>query len=244
MFRIGGEEDLLDLPTAGALDTPAPERPARRTERTEPISARVPESSRSAVEAPASRRRRREPRAHQQRHAGRRDRSTAPSTRRQRPGLTGLHSWIAWVNAAILTVLIVAAVIGHDPPSTTAVGRAPSTTTRQAAAAAQTVASSGDARPATTMILPKPLAHRRRSPPSDRPRPRVTVQAHLASGAPTDRPPPAPTPQGGSASPPAAIGHRVASSAAPAPRSVTPAPSQHRRAAKNSQNADAVEFGP
>jgi hypothetical protein len=243
MFRIGGEEDLLDLPTPGALDAPAPESPARRTERTEPISARVPESSRSAVEAPPSRRRRREPRADQQRHAGRRDRSTAPPTRRQRPGLTGLHSWIAWVNAAILTLLIVAAVIGHDPPSTTAVGRAPSTATRQAAAA-QTVASSVGARPATTRILPKPLAHRRHSPPSHSPRPRVAVQAHLASEAPTDRPPPAPTPQGGSASPPAAIAQPVASSSAPAPRSVAPPSSQHRRDSNNSQNAAAIEFAP
>jgi hypothetical protein len=230
MFRIGGEEDLLDRPTAPpACSSPSP--------------ATMPETSTPRAPAPTQPLRRREPRAHQDRGAGRRDRSTAPPTRRQRPGLTGLHSWIAWVNAAILIVLIVAAVIGHDPPSTTAVGRAPSTTTRQPAAA-QTVASSVGARPATTMILPKPLAHRRHSLPSHRPRPRVTVQAHLASEAPTDRPPPAPTPQGGSASPPAAIAQPVASPSAPAPRSVTPTPSQHRRAAKNSQNAAAVEFGP
>lgn len=251
MFRIGGEEELLGLPTAGALDTSAPESPARRTERTEPISARAPESSRLAVQAPAPRRRRREPRAHQRRFAGSEDHSTAPAASRQRAGLTGWHSWIAWINAGILTVLIVAAVIGHDPPSPTAAGREPPAGPKQAVAqpVASAVAPAGapvDAPPATARITPKPRAHRHDSPPSHLPRRRETNQAHVASEAPSDRPPPAPTPQDGSGSLPAAVGHQVASSAPPAPAStaITRTPRQHRREAENSQNAAAVEFGP
>lgn len=203
------------------------------------------------VRSSASRRRRREPRAHQRRSASSEDHSTAPPASRQRPGLTGWHSWIAWINAGILTVLIVAAVIGHDPPSPTTAGREPPAAPKQAVAqpVASAVAPANapvDAPPATARSIPKPRAHRHNSLPSHRPRRRATDQAHVASEAPSDRPPPTPTPQDGSASPPAAVGHRVASSAPPDPQSpsTTRAPNQRRREAENSQNAASIEFGP
>jgi len=285
MFRIGGEEELLGLPTAGALDAPAPESPARRTERTERISARVPGDSTSpppgldtrdpaaplsprlrplgreaelaasgiaedAVRSPPSRRRRREPRAHQRRSAGSQDRSTASPTRRQRPGLTGWHSWIAWINAGILTVLIVAAVIGHDPPPITAMVREPPITPKQAgaqplASAAAPADASVDAQPATASIAPKPRVHRHDSPASHRPHLRLTVHAHQASATPSGREAPPPIAQR-SATPPEAVGHRVASSAPPDPasRRTTRTPRRRRREAENSQNAASVEFGP
>jgi hypothetical protein len=286
MFRIGGEEELLDLPAAGALDAPALKSPARRTERTEPISARVPGDSMSTppgpdtqdpaeplspslrplgreaeiaasgidddgLRSPPSRRRRREPRAHRRRSTGSEDHSIAPPAGRQRAGLTGWHGWIAWINAGILTVLIVAAVIGHDPPSPTAAEREPAAAPKQAVAQplASAVAPAGapvDAPPTTARITPKPRADRHDSLPSHLPRRRATDQAHVASEAPSDRPPPAPTPQDGSASLPAAVGHQVASSAPPAPAStaITRTPRRRRREAENNQNAAAVEFGP
>jgi hypothetical protein len=286
MFRIGGEEDLLDLPTAGALDAPAPESHVRRTERTEPISARAPRDStppppgldtrdpavplapslrppgreaelaasriaEDGVRNPPSRRRRREPRAHQRSSVGRQDRSTAAPARRHRAGPIGWQSWIASINAAILAVLIVAAVIGHDPPSTTVAAREPHATPKQAVA--QPVASAlapadapVDAPTARANITPKPRVHRPDVLPSHRARRRAADEAHMASEPPSDRSPASPTPQEGSVSPPAAAGHRVASSAPPDPasRSTPRTPIQRRREAENSQNAASVEFGP
>jgi len=285
MFRIGGEEELLGLPTEGALDASAPESPVRRTERTEPISARVPGDSTSpphgldtqdpaaqlspshrplgreaelaasgiddhGVGRPPSRRRRRRPGAHQRRSADSEDHGTAPPARRRPPGLTGWHSGIAWINAGILTVLILAAVIGHDPSSMTPAGRespaAPEQAVVQPAASAIAPASTPvDPAPATARSIPEPRVHRRDALPSNRPHPRVTAQAYQASATPADRPSPPPIVQR-SARPAAAVGRPVAASAPPDPRSpsTTRTPNQRRREAENSQNAASVEFGP
>jgi hypothetical protein len=282
MFRIGGEEDLLDLPKPGALDARSPASPTQRTERTEPISASAPGDSISpplgldtqdpaaapspslglsgsdaefaarriaedGVRSPPSRRRGREPRAHRRRSAGSRGRSTAPPVHSPRPGLTGWHSWIAWINAGILAVLIVAAVIGHDPPSTTAAGPEPPASPKQAVA--QPVASAPasartpeDTRTAPPHITPKPHVHRHEVLPSHRSLPSVTVQAHQASVTPSNR---RSSPLNVQA-PPATVGHRVASPAPPDPRSrsTTRTPPRRHQEAKNSQNAAAVEFAP
>ena len=289
MFRIGGEEDLLDRPTVApapapqpdsapipiaseppstpwragrpldadiplapgvpeqpteiltasatkVLDAPALENPPRPVQSMEPSPATVPDTSTSGVPAPAPPR---SPRAHQHHDAGRRDRSTASPTRRQHLGLTRLHSWIAWVNALILTVLIVAAVIGHDPPSTTAVGRASSTTQ----AAARPVDSSSNTGSAMSKLPPRPLIREHRGPPSHlvRHRPHLTV----ASREPTRRSPSASIPQR-YISPPVVIARRVASSpsAAPAPTSATPTANHPRADAKDPRGNPSVEFAP
>lgn len=230
--------ETLTASATKALDAPAPENP-QPVQSMEPSPATVPDTSTSGVPAPAPPLSPRSPRAHQHHDAGRRDRSTASPTRRQHPGLTRLHSWIAWVNALILTVLIVAAVIGHDPQSTTAVGRASSTTQ----AAARPVDSSSNTGSAMSKLPPRPLIREHRGPPSHpvRRRPYRTV----ASREPTRRSPSASIPQR-DISPPVAIARRVASppSAAPAPTSATPTANHPRPDAKDPRNNPSVEFAP
>jgi hypothetical protein len=234
----GVSEQPTETLTASAtkvLDAPAPENPARPVQSMEPTPATVPDTSTSGVPAPASPLSPRSPRAHRHHDAGRRDRSTASLTRRQRPGLTRLHSWIAWVNALILTVLIVAAVIGHDPQSTTAVGRASSTTP----AAARPVDSSSNTGPAMSKLPPRPLIREHRRPPSHPVRRRPP-----ASREPTRRSPSVFIPQQ-DISPPVAITRRVAPSPSAAPATSTTPIANHRRPdAKAPRGDPSVEFAP
>jgi hypothetical protein len=228
---------------AEVLDAPVAVSPVRPAQAMKPSPSAMPATSASRAPVPTPLRRR-EPRAHQNHHhAGRRDRSIASPRRRQRPGLVPLHIWIASLNALIVTMLVVAAVIGHAPPATSAVGQESPTTTRQAAA--RPVASSVNTRSATSRAIASPLTGRHHPQARRRSRTRLTAQAHRASEAPIMRPAHAPIPQR-TASPPTATAHRVASSPppAPAPTSATPPSSRHRRADENSQNAAAVEFGP
>jgi len=215
MFRIGGEEDLLDpshaaisnaperpaaaeipaQPTpvtpsaAGVLDAPASVSLARPAEGTpsygldlqypttafsvdhkpsgcdsERIADRISEDD---ITAAISLRGAQWPRANEHRDTGGLGRPTLPSAGRQRPGLTRLHIWIAWVNALILAVLIAAAVVGRDPTSTTAASREPST----AQAPARLADSFPSADPATSNSSPKPQ-HR----PPKRRRPTIPAQ--------------------------------------------------------------------
>jgi hypothetical protein len=253
MFRIGGEEDLLDRPTAvpvsapqpshtavptasqplpataraacppdagtppasataaqppespamseaAVLDVPAPDAPARGsparpaddvepspvTVLHAPVSPRLPDLDRQdpatargcsisqddvpTVVSPL--RRRRLPPHHQGRDtAVRRHRSTVAVKGRQRPRLAKLQSCIAWVNALIFTVLVVAAVIGHTPASTTAAGSEPST----AQAAARPVAPLPSTRLAGSKVLPGPRVREHRACPSRSARPHLTL---------------------------------------------------------------------
>ena len=219
MFRIGGEEDLLDpihastssapeppaaadisgqsapvTPSAvGVLDAPASVSPARPDECAHPSpTATAPDAAttsscgldprdpvaallldprasggdseriagricRDGVTASGSLRGARWPQVDEDRGGSGLGRSISPSTRLRRSGLTRLHIWIAWVNAVILAVLIVAAVVGHDPSSTTGASRGPST-----AQAPARLADSGPAGPATSNSSPKPDSKRRR----------------------------------------------------------------------------------
>lgn len=205
MFRIGGEDDLLDRPTVApatapqpdstpiprspeppfapwhsgrpldadvlvvpglseqpietlaasateALDAPALDIPTLTVQRTESTPATAPDTSTPEVPPPTSPLRPQWPRTHQHHYADRQDRSIAPSTRRRHPGLTRLHSWIAWVNALILTVLIVAAIIGHTPPSTTVTSRESSPTRT----AARPLDSLSNPRPAISNLPSRP----------------------------------------------------------------------------------------
>jgi hypothetical protein len=283
MFRIGGEEDLLDRPTAmpvpapqpshtavptasqplpataraacppdagtppespamseaAVLDVPAPDAPARGsparpaddvepspvTVLHAPVSPRLPDLDRQdpatargcsisqddvpTVVSPL--RRRRLPPHHQGKDAAvRRHRSTVAVKRRQRPRLAKLQSCIAWVNALIFTVLVVAAVIGHTPASTTAAGREPSTAPTQAAA--RPVAPLPSTRLAGSKILPEPRAREHRACPSRSARPRLTLPPRPPEAS-FKRSLPASTSRR-SASSPAAIACRVATSAA------------------------------
>lgn len=175
MFRIGSEEELLDHPPVASpspprsrraaipSDVPEPAHPPVRAacqldaatvvpagpraqrEPYEPIAGHpVPEDAIRALASPSDPRPRQARRHHD---ARRQDRVTALPTRRRGAALAGLHGWIAWVNVVILTVLVVAAAIGHDPPSTTAA----STTITQAAASP-----TAPSRPATSKIAPEP----------------------------------------------------------------------------------------
>lgn len=288
MFRIGGEDDLLDRPTVApvtapkpdsapipriseppptpgragrpldadiplapgipdqptetlrasatkVLDAPPPENPPRPVQSMEASPATVPDTSTSGIPAPASPLPPRSPRAHRHHDAGRRDRSAASVTRRQRPGLTRVHSWIAWVNALILTVLIVAAVIGHDPPSTTAVGRASSTTQT----AVRPVDSSSNTGPAMSKLPPRPLIREHRRPPSHPVHRRLSALREPSGGSPSVS-----IPQR-DISPPVAITRRVAASPSAAPAtSATPMANRRRPDAKAPRGDPSVEFAP
>jgi hypothetical protein len=260
MFRIGNEEDLLDEPMP-APSRASPPNWARTSDASEPLGAPEFPVRPADLAAPTAPRRRRKPPAHrhprmQHHRTGQQDRSRTPRTHRRRPELRGVRSWIAGVNATILIVLLVAAVIGHSPPATPATGREPPTTTRQTAAttgqtAAQPAVSSVTAQVASTGAPPSLLAHRHDRPPGHRSGSRVALQSDTASRtAMTERStsssqqPPSPP---SSTPPPAAVARPVAPSSVPAPprpAPVSPRASRHRREAENSQNAAAVEFGP
>ncbi len=143
--RAACQLDADDPPTV----VPAGSRAQR--EPYEPVAGRpVPEDAIRALASPSDPRQRQ---AHRRHNARRQDRVTALPTRRREAALAGLHGWIAWVNVVILTVLVVAAAIGHDPPSTTAA----STTITQAAASP-----TAPFRPATSKIAPEPPSGHRR----------------------------------------------------------------------------------
>ncbi len=293
MFRIGGEEDLLDRPTAVPISTPQPSTavptaskplpataraacppdagtppasataaqppeapvmseaavldvpapapargsPARPADDVEPspvtvlhapVAPRLPDLDRqdpatargcsisrddvSTVVSPL--RRRRLPRHHQGKDtAVRRHRSTVAVKGRERPRLAKLQSCIAWVNALIFTVLVVAAVIGHTPASTTATGSEPSTALTQATA--RPVAPLPSTRLAGSKILPRPRAREHRA---------CSLPASISRR---------------SASSPAAIACRVASSAA----STASAPSASHPGARDAQGTS-IGFSP
>ncbi len=95
----------------------------------------------------------------------------------QRPRLAKLHRCVAWVNALIFTVLIVAAVIGHTPASTTAASSG-ATPVRQAA---RPVAARASTRFASSRVLRGPPS--RCALPSRLPCPRLTARSgHPDSG--------------------------------------------------------------
>jgi hypothetical protein len=107
---ITSEGEAVDTSTAPTPDVPTPDPPARE-DPARPIRAPTP---------PSHRRRRG---THHNREANRGCRSTATPNGRQRSGLAKLSSTVAWVNALILTMLVLAAVIGHTPASTTVANR-------------------------------------------------------------------------------------------------------------------------
>jgi hypothetical protein len=93
---------------------------------------------------------------HRHGRANREDRPIAPTIRQRRPRPTGAHGWITWLNALILAVLIVAAVIGHDPSSTPATSRGSST--------ANTTANSFEPTRARSDVPPRRSVRERRKP--------------------------------------------------------------------------------
>lgn len=248
MFRIGGEEDLLDrapavpvcapqpsraavpiasrpLPAtaraacppaagtpwasatppetsgiseAGVLNMSAPDAPARGSQaphtddmepspvtvlhapaspplsdldRQDPATAHGRSISQDDMPTVAPPLRRRRLPAHQHRDtATRRHRSTATLKRRPRPRLARLQSCIAWVNALIFTVLVVAAVIGHTPASTTAAGSESSTVVTQVATKPVAPLPSTRFTGSKTLLRPRVRKHRERLSHSQRPR--------------------------------------------------------------------------
>jgi hypothetical protein len=110
------------VPSAPLRDEPKPHPPApHRSVRDVPAPAppaRVPAPR--PIRAPSSPPRSRSRGPHHDWDAGTLYQSPPPARRRPRPQLRGLTSTIAWVNALILALLVLAAVIGHTPPSTTA----------------------------------------------------------------------------------------------------------------------------
>jgi hypothetical protein len=153
---------------AGVLDVPAPAAPAGDVPTPDPPAREVPARP---IRAPASPPHPRRRGAHHGRDASRRYRSIPPPMRCQRPGLVKLSSCIAWVNALILTVLVVAGVIGHAPASTASRER-PSTITR---ATARPAVSAPVTRLEFAQILRKALARKHRVLP---PRHRRDVADH------------------------------------------------------------------
>jgi hypothetical protein len=136
-----------------AFDLPTRERPVRPAEASP--AAPMSSISTSGIRVPIALRSRGAQR-HRRGHANREDRSIAPPIHQRRPRPTGVHGWITWLNALILTVLIVAAVIGHDPSSMPATGHRSSTT--------QTTANSSEPTRAPSDLPPVPSVHERRRP--------------------------------------------------------------------------------
>jgi hypothetical protein len=91
------------------------------------------------------------PPAHQE--SSRRECAAALLKSSRRPRLAQLHRCVAWVNAAIFTVLIVAAVVGHTPSSTTD----PSSGATQIRQTTRPVAAPPSTRPANSGVLRKSL---------------------------------------------------------------------------------------
>jgi hypothetical protein len=97
-------------------------------------------------------RRRGRPPARQE--GSRRERAGALLRSSRHPRLGQLHRCVAWVNAAIFTVLIAAAVVGHTPSSATA----PSSGATRVVQTARPAAEPPSARPASSGVLRRSLS--------------------------------------------------------------------------------------